>query len=66
MTLDRDAMAQLVHALDMARIDMDKLGKLTETDEVIRLAERYAAFLLCGNEAKDVMAAFLRAGQGQC
>jgi hypothetical protein len=54
MTLDTSAMAQLQAALDMARLDMKELGKLEQTEEVIVLAERYAAFLLCGEAAKDV------------
>ena len=63
--LDRDAMAQLVHALDMARVDADKLGKLADSDALSQLAEKYAEFLLCGNAAKDVIANVFRTPQGR-
>lgn len=48
-------MHQLVNALDMARADMRALGYMEDTDKVIALAERYAAFLLCGEAPSDVI-----------
>jgi hypothetical protein len=60
MTLDYGAMQQLRAALDMAREDMAKAGKLSETDAVVALAEKYAAFLLCGEEAASVIATLAR------
>jgi hypothetical protein len=50
MTLDYGAMQQVRAALDMARDDMARVDKLTDTDGVFALAERYAAFLLCGED----------------
>jgi hypothetical protein len=53
-------MHQLVNALDMARADMRVLDRLTDTDAVIALAERYAAFLLCGEAASDIIGGLVR------
>ena len=58
-------MHQLVNALDMARADMKALDKLADVDGVIALAERYAGFLLCGQEPKDVIAGIVRRGSSE-
>jgi len=60
MTLDTTAMHQLVNALDMARADMRALNRLEDTNGIIALAERYAAFLLCGEAPSDVIGALVR------
>jgi hypothetical protein len=60
MKLDVGALHQLVNALDMARADMRALDRLENTDAVIALAERYAAFLLCGEAPANVIGELVR------